>query len=104
MGVLGIVSIFFLFKEITLIPYISLVVSFIMFMISFGIPIGDKKVETTIGKNTRVFNEFIITSKFPTQIATHVGFDGQDEVIVKKTTERNAWGIDLSSTYSISTK
>jgi hypothetical protein len=67
-------------------------------------PIGDKKVETTIGKNTRVGNEFIISSKFPTQIATHVGFDGQEEVIVKRITERNAWGGVMTVSYKISTK
>ena len=83
---------------------IGVLFSLILFAISAVAPIGDTIVETTTGKNTRVGNEFIISSKFPTQIATHVGFDGQEEVVVKRITKKNAWGGDMIVTYKISTK
>jgi hypothetical protein len=104
MGILIVASILMFFDyDLTDIGLVGLSIFTFMLLFSFS-PIGDTKVETTIGKNTRVGNEFIISSKFPTQIATHVEFDGQEEVVVKRITDKNAWGGDMIVTYKISTK
>lgn len=77
---------------------ISIALSIGLSAISAGVPIGKDEVDISPANVTRVGNEYIIQSKFPTQISDSMKFEGKD-VQVKKVQENNAWGGGLDTYY-----
>lgn len=79
---------------------ISISLSIALLAISAGSPIGKDEVDISPATITKVGDEYIIQSKFPTQISDSMKLEGKT-VQVKKVQENNAWGGGLDTNYIV---
>jgi hypothetical protein len=81
---------------------ISVFASLLLIVTSILGNVGDKNVSYSEATNTRIGDEFIIQSEFPTINLTDVKYENKP-VRVKRTTSKNAFGVDRESfiTYEV---
>lgn len=79
--------------------FVAMFISISLLIFSL-LPLGDRVVTYSDATNTKVNNELIITSKFPTQIVTDIKFVDKP-VRVKRTEMYNAWGGGSGDLYEV---